>query len=737
MVTIKRSKQLDAFFHRSALWRWLVLGIFAGFNLVIWGNATPTDHTAKLAPDLTFLLQRSVHIQQEGQLDLDLFEGFDQTAFESLAERPSTGVLIRTRSVDALRQRGIEIHTVLGDIVTARISLEQLAALAAWPEVLYVEGAGGLSWMQEPVASFLPELDQSVRQSGASRLHGQGITGKGVVIGVVDTGVDWQHLDFRIDRDGDGFEEGSRLLGIWDQTVPGNRPSGFGYGVEYAQTEIEQALATNDSSLIKHFDANPNAPSHGSHALGIVGGDGSSSSLRLVGMAPGAELIMVKSPLNAAAVIDGVNYIFNVAGDRPAVANLSLGGHLGAHDGTSNFERALDALAQGPGRVIVVSAGNDGDDLIHVGGELAATATVSFTFDLLGPLEKSRFSFDFWYDANDPIEVRVIGPNGEVLGPVTTGTSADESLPMGGVFVDNAQNGPNPNNGLNELLINVYGKLLGAKHPLQPGRWIIELHAPRLGTRFDGWALDTPFTSSNANNHSTVTIPATARKIISVGAYVSRTTWLGFDNARHAFTDDNALGQIAAFSSLGPTRDGRVKPDLVAPGSMIAATLASASLNLVKFSNILSDGLHYVNRGTSFSAPHVSGAAALLLQLHPEWTAVQVLRQLKQMALLDEFTGFVANNVWGSGKLGLDLEASPAANPFLAVANALDADGDDFIGDEEIVLAVQFWITGDTLPSADDQPITDSIIQWLIGIWIQEMQLNNVVGQAVTARNDV
>lgn len=676
--------------------------------------------SASLSPELHFLLTRIA--AAESAFELGRLQGVFVGA-ASASDEATVGVLVRTSSVLALRARGVAVNSVLGDVVTARVSLAQLRAMRDWPEVIYVEGPGVLSVASDPLQPVaVPELDSSVKQIGADRLHRKGITGKGVVVGVVDTGVDWTHLDFRLDRDGDGFEESTRLLGIWDQTHSGERPAGFSYGVEYTRSQLEHALAANDESLIHQADANPTSPSHGTHALGIVGGDGSSSSLRLIGAAPEAELVAVKSPLAFDAVVDGVNYIFNTAGGRPAVASLSLGSHLGAHDGTSNFERALDTLAQAPGRVIVVAAGNEGDDRIHVGGTVPSTSKAFVTFDLPDSLGKSRFSFDFWYDGKDPIYIKVTGPSGQPVGGVPTGELLDASGPDGGVFIDNASGGPNPNNGLHEALITVYGGVFGSDTSLQRGGWIIELHAPRLGARFDGWALDVPFSSSNADHRSTVRLPATARGVIAVGAYVSRTQWPSFVGSLQRFENDGSIGRIAAFSSLGPTRDGRIKPDLAAPGSMVASALSRASLPLVSPAWVMSDGVHMVNRGTSFAAPHVSGAAALLLQTDPTLTTAQVLQLLAQHALHDEFTSFVANPVWGFGKLNLDFDR--ATPPPTAHLGALDENGNRLLDDAEILAAVQLWITGNAPSGGAEFEINDALILLLIGLWVQQAPLD-------------
>lgn len=708
-------------FYKCSRWALALLVALVATSGGAW--SLPLPAAATLSPDLTFLVKRLT--SQPFSEALAALPGISlEPATPQISVRqPKVGVLVRTTSVAALRARGVHLNSVVGDVVSAKLTLSQLQALRSWPEVIYAEGPRPLGLSGEPFKVVpAPELTDSLAETNAQTLHNQGITGKGVVVGVVDTGVDWTHLDFRSDRNGDGFEESTRILSIWDQTHPGKRPAGFDYGAEYTQKDIANALKQGDDNLIEHFDGNPNAPSHGTHALGIIGSDGSSSKFELVGMAPEASLVAVKSPLTPDSVVDGVQHIFNVAGSQPAVASLSLGSHLGAHDGTSNFERALDALAQQPGRVIVAAAGNEGDDRIHVGGQLAATAKVSMAFVLPSPLQASRFSFDFWYESDPDINVRitVTGPSGETLGPVSTGELLDTSFVDGGVFVSNADQGPNPNNGMNEALVTVYGDLFGALNPLRPGRWTLTLEAWGLGTRYDGWALDRPFTSANADSQYTIRIPATAPHIIAVGAYVTRTEWPSINGAIEHFEIDGPLGHLAKFSSLGPTRDGRIKPDLVAPGSMVASALSKFSTTLVEFSRVLSDGVHLVNRGTSFAAPHVSGAAALLLQTDPTLTGVQVQQHLEQTALHDGFTGPFASTRWGHGKLDL---VGQAIDPNLTLVTTLDRNQDDVLGDVEILNAIQLWISGDTLAGSTDTQITDQQILWLITLWIEQVDL--------------
>lgn len=703
----------------------LLFGVFT-----IGSQASPQPEFAILSPELNFLLKRTQALTHSSLPLSDVVQlsgGVPQSAF-GFDDEPLVGVLIRTHSVTALRQRGLKLNTVAGDIVSARVTLSQLRSIQQWPEVIYVEGTSQLELTSQPMDVLMPDINKSLEAIGARRMHQRGITGKGVVVGIVDTGVDYMHPDFRVDKDGDGVEESTRILGIWDQTTPGNRPMNFNYGVEYTREEIKAALL--DPSLVPHVDANPSSPSHGTQALGIAAGDGSASDKRFVGVAPDADLVVVKSPLIGDTVLDGVQYIFNMADEKPAVVSLSLGGHVGAHDGTSNLERAFDELTEDRGRVIVVSAGNDGDENIHVNGALAATAKVSFTFDIPSA-SRSRYSFDFWYESNnpaqgvDPIEVRVIGPGGDPTGSVLTGELYDESIADGGVFIDNASQGPNPNNNRNQLMITVYDQILGSQNPLQPGRWTIELKAPGIGVNYHGWSLNLPFSSSNANNRSTVRVPATGNSIIAVGAYVTRNEWPSLTGGLEQFHDDNATGEIAAFSSLGPTLDGRIKPDLTAPGSMIVGPLSKDSFLLVSVERILPDEMYMVNRGTSFAAPHVSGAAALLLQMDRSMSAQEVLDELTTHASRDTKTGFFNTNIWGNGRLNLDFNQPPTV-PSTDLADALDADGNGLLGDQEILTAIQFWISGDAAANELGVEISDGIILMLIEAWIREVPLAEI-----------
>jgi subtilisin family serine protease len=525
---------------------------------------------------------------------------------------------------------GLPVGVSTGTILTMRVTLADLLTLIASPDVIYVEPA----WRTEP------KLDRSVPAIGADRVHMQSlpVTGEGVIIGAVDTGIDYTHLDFRYDSDGDGFEESSRIISIWDQT------SGF-FGAYYDKTEIESDLALGfgpDAGLVQEIDTD----GHGTHTMGIAAGDGSSSAAGFVGVAPGAQIIMVKTSFYTSDILKGVSYIFEQAEERglPAVVNLSLGGHEGPHDGTSLFEQGLDELLQEPGRAIVVSAGNEGDQTIHVSHTLHGD---SFTFSL-APSSSGSLDLSLWYPGGSSFTIAVIPPTGPPL-VVASGTRGEASTASGQITVDNASAGANPNNGDNEVRITLSGLTSGAS-------WRITVSDEGGGGRFDGWITSDSGTITDGDSAITIDEPGNARAVITVGAFNTKAEWPSLAGQQD-FSDSYPIGDLSYFSSSGPTRDGRQKPDIAAPGAWICSSLSADSPSPQYLTD--TDGAHTLGLGTSMAAPHVSGVIALMFAVDPHLSAARVKEVLANTAVQDLFAGSVPNPHWGWGKV--DAEGAVAA----------------------------------------------------------------------------
>ena len=594
------------------------------------------------------------------------------------------GVLIKTDSPTMLKAKGVFVRSVAGDIVTATATLQQVKKLGLLPSVRYVQASRRVEL----------HLNKSVPAVGAAKLSKDNpkLRGDGVIVGDVDTGIDYDHKDFRVEeKSGDGIdEETARILYLWDQQGnqgkggPGPSPSTFSYGTEYTKSEIEYDIA-NGLGPTQGEVLQADVQGHGTHVSGIMASDGSSNPdtskyPTYAGMAPEADIIMVKTGWTDANIIDGVNYIFQKADNqgKPAVVNLSLGSHYGPHDGTSLFSQAMDELS-GSGQVIVASAGNEGSDYIH--GNLSLESGDSKTLPLAvnpgGGKVSSSVAVNSWYPGDSGFAVTVSTPSGTVL-TVPSGSQTQSVTVDGTVYIDNASTGPNRENGDKQLEIDLLGSDYVPGSPdVTPGVWLFKMTAPpgTEGGRLDSWVWtgSAHIPPDVGNNRMSVGIPGVAKDVITVGAWTTKTRWIGADGNEHGYSNIGPadVGNIATFSSWGPTRDDRLKPEITAPGFGIASSLSgyyALDLKNQGLYDILAteDKKHVIMQGTSMSAPHISGQVALLLQQDSNLSPTEVEKRLINTASSDQYTsvgydpasgnfdrdtGLVSNYTWGHGKL--------------------------------------------------------------------------------------
>jgi subtilisin family serine protease len=554
-----------------------------------------------------------------------------------------------------LEAAGAVVRTDLPGILTAYIPASAVEAVAGLAGVQRIQGAA-------PVEL---ELDASLPTTGAHLLRGPapgfpGLAGQGVLVGDVDSGVDFDHPDF---KDAGGL---TRLVGIWDQNDPaGPGPAPFGYGTEWSAAQIDGGLCTQTDSS-----------GHGTHVLAIAGGDGSGTGGTVpahtyVGIAPAADLIMVNTNFQTTAIVDGVAWIFDraTALGVPAVVNLSLGSHFGPHDGTSAFEAGLSALT-GPGRIIVKSAGNERGQARHA-EVFAAGAGTNATLSVTGGNVAGRaFAVDGYYEASENLAVQVTTPGGTILGPVPLGgihaAYPGTSTVNGSVYLENGASLTATGDREVYLEVNV-----GAGQSAN-GTWTLRFLPVALGAangevdlwRFFNTTASASFVTGNQPTEELVSEPGNAAELITTAAYSSKRTWTDCNGLVRSFTGAPAVGALAPFSSPGPTRDGRPKPDLAAPGTAIgSATTFDVPPSCAPAGSLnLPDGMrHTINQGTSMAAPHATGAAALVLQKHGAVTPAFVKALLHGRAVRDAFTGPAWNRDWGHGKLFLGDLVDPAA----------------------------------------------------------------------------
>ncbi len=656
--------------------------------LLLTGSAAGQD-LSRADPVLRYLLMTRPPPAAEAPLPaLDRPAGLARQLQVALEREPGrtwvrTLVRVGPGGVGALLRAGADVRTRAGDIVTARIPLDALPDLlvadgirsvaAATPMV--VQGfagnpGGGAASLSAPVALS----DSAMADAGFDALRRrvddrwEGLTGTGVIVGIYDSGLDLKHGDFiRPDST-------SRVIYAWDQTTAHTPPPGmldgnnFNYGAECTAAIIEEGNCSLNDQL-----------GHGTHVAGIAAADGSATGKgrppwRFTGAAPDADLIIVKGSNDAFAadkMLDGVAYIFARAQElgRPAVVNLSLAATSGARDGTETVEQALDALV-GPGRIIVAGAGNNGDfrntDVAVVNGPLHAQGVGSGTHRVVIPTYpptpgagNDGVLLELWYDGADSLSVTVTSPAGASL-TVATGDSATLDTDGGAIAIQNALDGPAPANGDNSALIGIVDAREVA--PPDSGRWTIQIstEAIHAGGEYHLWIDGATFNTQKltvleggTTNRYLVTIPATADRVIAVGAHVTRRYWDGVGDVVQSWEANEDVGDIAFFSSPGPRRDGVLKPDLTAPGKMVISSLSSDQRLWDSFPTLVeADSVHAALMGTSMSSPVVAGAVALMLQLDPELTPEDVRDALRLSATVDGFVGSPAPNpVWGAGKL--------------------------------------------------------------------------------------
>ena len=415
-----------------------------------------------------------------------------------------------------------------------------------------------------------------------------GLSGEGILVGVVDSGVDYFHPDFR-NEDGS-----SRILKLWDQSIPGNPPEGYIRGTEYTKDKIDEALAfgeTEGRRLVPSRDFS----GHGTAVLGIAAGNGRASDGVYRGIAHKSDLLVVKmgnarqnSFPRTTELMEGIDYLVRqaVKMGRPIAVNISFGNNYGSHRGDSLLETYISNAANVGRSVICVGTGNNGNDRIHAAGKLRQGQTEIIEVGI-GTYE-TTLNLQLWKAYADEIEIFIETPSGEKL-PELSEKIGTQRYRAGETDLLIYYGKPGPF----QVTQEIYFEFIPTGTYLTSGIWKLYLRGRRIkegnyNLWLPGGNILNPMTGFYQPVASeTLTIPSTAAKVITVGAYDSR------------------LNAYADFSGRGGERLSYPKPDLVAPGVNITAPVPGGG-----YANVT---------GTSFATPFVTGAAALMM----EWGIVR------------------------------------------------------------------------------------------------------------------
>ena len=488
-------------------------------------------------------------------------------------------------SLEALRNEGIRVDELAAGYAVLVVPESRIDQVSAMEQIVYIEKPKRLFFASNMAraASCLSTIQTSSGSgtggvgAGAGVISGleSGLTGRGVLVAVIDSGIDYFHSDFR-------NPDGTTRIGLLADQDRDRI---------YTREEINAALETGSRTSALALVPSTDPSGHGTAVAAIAAGNGREGNGVYRGVAYESELMVVKlgTPLTdsfprTTQLMKALDLVVRRAQDmnRPLAVNISFGNTYGSHDGTSLLETFINDMS-GIGRnVIVAGTGNEGTGAGHRAGSLVMGQEENAQLSI-APYE-TGMGVQLWKSYVDQFSIRLVTPSGEIIGPIDSRLGPQE-LRYGGTQILIYYGKPSPFSRAQE----VYFDFLPVRDYLDSGIWTFRLTPERIVTgRYDMWLPSRGILNPSTRflrpvPETTLTIPSTASNVISVGAY---------DDSYRAYAD---------FSGRGFTRQtGQVKPDLAAPGVDIVAARRGGGYEAVT--------------GTSFAAPFVTGSAALLMQ---------------------------------------------------------------------------------------------------------------------------
>lgn len=568
---------------------------------------------------------------------------------DGVAADAVTNLFIRLRE-NADKERlsrvyGVRFNVGCGDVYTAVVPVSSIVALADDNDVEEIDAGQEVRTMMDNVRT-LTNVDAVHSATGIDTAY----KGNGVLVGIIDAGFDFRHPNF---RDSNGK---SRIRAVWDQNNFMQTNSSYGYGKEYLTGE-ELASVSRDMELT--------GDTHGTHVAGIATGSYDGPYL---GVAPEADIVLVSTNKTEQGIIDGLDWLLKYAekAQKPISINLSIGTVLGFKDGTDAFTVLTDNLMKGQkGKILSIAAGNEGHRRSTLKGTLDKDNQVMKSFWILPSYNRDNLFVEGVAGSEYTLTLSLKDKNtDETYFTKTFKSGKRQSYRIDDFGTQSTDNGSmsvyvsaNPANGNPYFSVNlVYGMPENETWEIvlksENGRYMINSDHGEFGSSGrEGY--------TEGTNACTIAATATGFNSVAVGAYVSKTSYNDISGNTHE--KPWTQGDIYPLSGKGPTFDGRIKPDVTAPGAAVVSSFNSyASGYYVKdtdkvatvkdptYSRTYTWG---TASGTSMATPVVTGIIALWLEAEPSLTYEDVMKTIKETSMHDRFTGDVPDGIFGQGKI--------------------------------------------------------------------------------------
>lgn len=497
-------------------------------------------------------------------------------------------------NISGLIDLGIQVETLLAGYAILTVPDNLVEIVADFPEIEFVEKPKRLYFSVQAgkdASCILPVTNRAPF-----------LTGEGVIVAIIDSGIDYTNRHF---RKSDGT---TRILYLWDQTITpdeekGRRPpEGFRIGTEFSQEQINEALNTSNAAERMSLVPSVDVSGHGTAIAGIAAGGGGGP---YDGVAVQSDLLIVKLGIPSVVsfprtteLMRAITYVVRKAQElqRPVAINLSFGNTYGSHDGSSLVERFIDNASEVGKNVICVGSGNEGTAGGHLQGNILEGENITGNNLAYAELAVGNYevglNVQLWKNYVDVYRVTLRSPGGEVQ-VLPLDEPGKQTFRMEQTEILIYMGEPSPYSVNQEI----YFDFIPVGDYVTPGIWLFRLEGIKIETGQYYFYLpsssvinqDTRFVIASPN--VTLTIPSTASKVITVGAY---------DTLYDSYADFSGRGYVFPERTVGLVAAGVVKPDLVAPGVSITAPDTYGGYGFFT--------------GTSFAVPFVTGAAALMME---------------------------------------------------------------------------------------------------------------------------